>query len=315
MSGQRHPDGGQPDGRQPDNGHSDERHPDAAELAEYQAGLADGRRGRRLAAHVANCDRCTSYSDQLAAVSSALASAPVPPLPDAVESRITAALAAEAATKEPRHTAPRHLPGLGRSRRTHENTGPRPSRGDTPGPPRRARDGRRSSPAVLLSAAAAACLVLFGAVFGLIHLSSGSGSSSAASSAASAPVSRPEIAGPAAGGPDEGAAGSAEKATFTVTMSGTQYEPATLAAQVHARLAAKSPGTASPASAQLPTRAPNAALAGCVLHLTGQARPSLVDLATYQGKPAYVIAGPDHAWVVGPDCTASDPHLIASIGL
>jgi hypothetical protein len=40
-----------------------------------------------------------------------------------------------------------------------------------------------------------------------------------------------------------------------------------------------------------------------------------VDSATYQGKPVYVIAVPDHVWVVAPDCTASDPHLIRSIGL
>ena len=329
----------------------DERHPDAAALAEHQAGLADGRRGRRLAAHVANCARCTSVSDQLAAVSSALASAPVPPLPDAVGSRITAALAAEAGltaeaattgateavptgavptgavpaegpstdgpstTDEPRHAAPRHLPALRPSQRTRRNTGPRPSRGDASGPPRRARGGRRPRPAVLLSGAAAVCLVVLGAVFGLVHLSSGPSSPSAASGSQSAPVSGPEAA-PAAGGLAGGhAAGSAEKATFAVITSGTRYEPATLAAQVRAQLAAKSARTPSPASARLATTSPSVQLAACVLHLTGQVRPSLVDSATYQGNPAYVIAVPDHAWVVGPDCTASDPRLITSIGL
>jgi hypothetical protein len=153
-------------------------------------------------------------------------------------------------------------------------------------------------------------------VFGLTHLSSGPSSSSAASGSESAPASGPKIAGPAVGEPADGrAAGSAEQGTFAVTASGTHYEPATLAAQVHTELAAKSAGTPSPANAQLPSSTPYAALAGCVLHLTGQVQPSLVDWATYQGKPAYVIAVPDHAWVVGPDCTASDPHLIASIGL
>jgi anti-sigma factor ChrR (cupin superfamily) len=77
--------------------HSGERHPDTAALAEYRAGLTSGLRGKRLAAHVASCASCASVSDQLAAVSSALAAAPAPPLPDAVERRITAALATEAA--------------------------------------------------------------------------------------------------------------------------------------------------------------------------------------------------------------------------
>ena len=293
---------------QPNDGHQDERHPDATALAEYQAGLTDGRRGKRLAEHVANCARCATLSEQLGTVSSTLASAPLPPLPDAVESRITAALAAEAAlraeaatTGEPRHTA----------QRPRGRTGPRRSRGDASGPPR---GPRRLRPAVLVSGAAAGVLVLFGAVFGLIHLASGSSSPSAASSSQSVPFSGPNAAAPAAGGR---VGGSAEKGPFTITTSGTRYEPATLATQVRTLLAAKSAGLTLPsrASAQLPSGTSFATLSACVLHLTHQVRPSLVDWATYQGKPAYVIAVPDHAWVVGPDCTASDSHQIASIGL
>ena len=68
-----------------------QRHPDATALAEYKAGLTGGRRGwrpRRLAAHVASCASCASVNDQLAAVTTVLASAPEPAMPDAVESRI-----------------------------------------------------------------------------------------------------------------------------------------------------------------------------------------------------------------------------------
>jgi hypothetical protein len=178
-------------------------------------------------------------------------------------------------------------------------------------------------PAVLVSsAAAAACLVVLGAVFlfGLVHFSSGSSSSSAASSpqaplsAQAAAPAASGFAGAAAGGR---AAGSAEKPAFAVTQSGTRYEPATLAAQVRAQLAARNVGRISPSSASTQLPSPGSvsysALAACVLRLTGQARPSLVDWATYQGKPVYVIAVPDHAWVV--DCAASDSHLIKSIGL
>jgi hypothetical protein len=41
----------------------------------------------------------------------------------------------------------------------------------------------------------------------------------------------------------------------------------------------------------------------------------LVDRATYQSQPVYVIAVPDKAWVVGVGCTASDPGLITTVGL
>jgi hypothetical protein len=279
---------------------SEQRHPDATALAEYQAGLAGGRRGRRLAAHVASCTGCASVSDQLAAVSSALASAAVPPLPDAVERRITAALAAEAApaTEGTRHVTPRQ------------------SRGDGPLRPARPRSRRgiwRIRPAVLISAAAA-CLVLFGVVYllGPGHSPAGPASSSAAGSSASSPAAGAAAPLPAAGSkavPGREPAFSEGRPAFLVTASGNRYERATLAAQVRAELAARSAG--GPGS---PT-APSAALAACVLHLTGNVPPTLVDWATYQGKPAYVIAVADHAWVVGPDCTASHPDVITSTGL
>ena len=64
---------------------SRQRHPDAEALARYQAGDVDGFRGRRLAAHVADCARCASVTDDLAAVSTLLASVPAPSMPDAVE--------------------------------------------------------------------------------------------------------------------------------------------------------------------------------------------------------------------------------------
>ena len=277
--------------------HRERRHPDATAIAEYRAGLAGGRRGRRLAAHVAGCARCASVSDQLAAVSSALSSAPAPPLPDSVERRITAALAT--ATAPAREAAPATETTPARSR--HRVWRLRP---------------------VLAVSATAACLVLAGVVYlvGFTGSPAGPVSSSAAGSSASSPLAG--VAAPAAG---SAPANSAAKAAFLVTASGTRYEPATLAAQVRAQLAAHG-STPAPASsralqgAQRPSSAaagavPSAALTGCVLHLTKQVAPTLVDRATYQGQPAYVIAVPDRVWVVGPDCTASNPDLITSIGL
>ena len=294
-------------------------HPDATALAEYRAGLTGGRRARRLAAHVASCASCASVNDQLAAVTTVLASAPEPAMPDAVESRIIAALATEAAlvTETPHDTEAAH--GTAAKR----DTALRPVGGDGGGSRRRpgGRSGRSGPgnrwlrPAVLASAAAA-CLVLLGGVYGIAHLSSGSSSSSAASSAAGSAAAGSESS-PLAGAQAPGThtrlepADSGQAAAFAVTASGTNYQSATLAQQVRAQLA-RPAKTAASAAAEA---APSAQLSACVLHLTGQMRPSLVDRATYEGKPAYVIAVPNWAWVVGTGCTASNPELIASVGL
>jgi hypothetical protein len=291
-------------------------HPDATALAEYRAGLTGGRRARRLAAHVASCADCASVNDQLAAVTTVLASAPEPAMPDAVESRIMAALATEAALV----TEASPVTEAAHSTAAKRDTALRPVGGDGGGSRRRP-GGRRSGPGnrwlrpAVLASAAAACLVLFGGVYGITQLSSGSSSSSAASSAAGTAAAGSEssaVAGAQAPGthtrlePADGASA----ATFTVAASGTNYLPATLALQVRAQLA-------RPAKTALPAAeaAPSAQLSACVLHLTGQRRPSLVDRATYQGKPAYVIAVTNRAWVVGTGCTASNPELIASVGL
>ena len=294
-------------------------HPDPTALAEYKAGLTGGRRARRLAAHVASCASCASVNDQLAAVTTVLASAPEPAMPDAVESRIIAALATEAAlvTDTPHDTEAAHDTAAKR------DTALRPVGGDGGGSRRRpgGRSGRSGPgnrwlrPAVLASAAAA-CLVLFGGVYGIAHLSSGSSSSSAASSAAGTAAAGSESS-PLAGAQAPGThtrlepADGGQAAAFAVTASGTNYQSATLAQQVRAQLA-RPAKTAAPPAAE---GAPSAQLSACVLHLTGQMRPSLVDRATYQGKPAYVIAVPNWAWVVGTGCTASNPELIASVGL
>ena len=290
-----------------------QRHPDATALAEYRAGLTGGRRARRLAAHVASCGHCASVNDQLARVTTALASAPDPAMPDAVERRIMAALATEASrAAEASLTAETPL-----ATETPQGTGA--ARDTAARRPDQRRPGSRNRwlrPAMLASAAAA-CLVLFGGVYGIAHLSSGSSSSSAASSAAGSAAAGSEsspLAGEAPGTHTglEPANGAQRPATFTVTASGTSYQPATLAAQVRALLTLP-----TRAAAALPAEeaAPSAQLAGCVLHLTGQMRPSLVDRATYQGRPVYVIAVTNWAWVVGTGCTASNPELIASVGL
>src|SRR5690242_21785517 len=99
---------------------SEQRHPDTEALAEYRAGLIGGLRRGRVAAHVAGCAQCASVSERLDAVGSMLASVPAPAVPDEVERRITAALAAEATARQSaaplagprrhrRHRRPRRL--------------------------------------------------------------------------------------------------------------------------------------------------------------------------------------------------------------
>jgi hypothetical protein len=280
-------------------------HPDTEVLARHQASLIGGFRGRRLAAHVAGCARCASVSDQLAAVGPVLASVPAAPMPDAVERQITAALAAEAATRQAAAGQAAAVSG-----------GPRRPR---------ARGFRLAMAAI----PAAACLLLAG--LGYLLSQTGSSTSSSAASAA-APASRPSgVSAPAAAGravePTKGAKPmfSQPGAPFLVIASGISYQKATLGAQVRGELdsnAGSSSATFSPqssgnqaAASGSAGSAPSRTLAGCVLYLTGNAPPRLVDKATYEGMPAYVIATADKAWVVGRGCTASHPDLITSVTL
>jgi len=72
-------------------------HLDTDVLAEFRAGLITGRRGTRIAAHLAGCGRCTVVDEQLAGVRSLLASVPAPAMPDSVARRLDTVLAAEVA--------------------------------------------------------------------------------------------------------------------------------------------------------------------------------------------------------------------------
>jgi len=175
----------------------------------------------------------------------------------------------------------------------------------------------------------AACLLLAGFGYLLSNIggsSSSSGAVSAASpsSAASAPAAAPAPAAPglpAEGGGSAGSVpgafepaagpspGSGGRTGFVVTASGTRYQRATLGLQVRHQMALQA---ASRSAEGQPTEgqraaagsAPSPSLAACVRRLTGNEPPSLVDRATYEGRPAYVIAVPARAWVVGLDCTA-----------
>lgn len=256
-------------------------------------------------------------------VSAYLASVPAPVLPDAVEARISAALAAEAAARAERPVPAGSAPVDGA-----RNLGPAPARARVRR--RRGGDGPRRRFRVrpqVVGGSLVTCLLLAVLGFALSHasFSSSSSSSPAAGSAAKPAEASSAAASSAAGAAGAGSAAGPQYAgagsSFVVTASGTKYQRATLAEQVRTRLAAggthAAGGTTVPGASASATSAavPSQALRGCVLHLTDGVPPRLVDRATYEGEPAYVIASSNRIWVVGPGCTAAKTEVVASVPL
>ena len=266
----------------------------------------------------------TEAEARLSEVAAYLASVPVPVLPDAVEARIDAALAAEAAGSHALGPAPARARVRRHSVRRHSGGS-------------RSRRSFLRRPVVTVGSLVL-CLLLAGLGFTLARGSTPQTESSAASSATagSSFAAGSSSAGSRAAGiaPAAPAASPAESrpqyagsaSSFLITASGTRYERATLSQQVRTRLSAEgaagSPGASIPAASASSASAgaavgaaPSAALRGCVLHLTGDVPPRLVDRATYQGEPAYVIASSTRVWVVGLGCTATKTELIVSVAL
>ena len=154
-----------------------------------------------------------------------------------------------------------------------------------------------------------------------------SGNGLGKSSAGSGAVSAAPASSAAAPAASASAPAIVSAAGFRVIQTGTSYQRATLAqqaqAQVRAAQARESGPTAVPsatssssAASTVPgairTYTPGAQLRACVLAVTGGVPPEVVDRATYQGTPAYIIASASHVWVVGLGCTAATPQVIAS---
>jgi hypothetical protein len=278
-------------------------HLDTSVLAEYRAGLITGRRGARVAAHLAECERCAALSGQLAEVSVLLASVPGPAMPDSVAQRLDTVLAAEAAK---RHDSERS--GVRAPR--HGNRGPRRSRRD------------RFRFVTLRVLAPAAIVVAVAAVgYSLTHLSgptNTSAASSAAKPAASAAASllpRSEAEGnvPAHNAnPQEKPSPSATG--FRVISSPTNYLRSTLVHQLQtARQARAATGTGQPATRQID------ACVSRVTHGTSPGIPELVERARFEGQRAIVIiasSGNDYmAWITRPSCSATSSDVLAQTAL
>jgi hypothetical protein len=276
-------------------------HLDTDVLAEFRAGLITGRRGTRIAVHLAGCDRCTALDDQLAGVSALLASVPAPAMPDRVAQRLDTVLAAEVARRD----YPERTQGDS-SRESGTRDRPAANRGF-----------RLLSLRVL---APVAVVLLAAGGYGVSRMIS-PGNPPAISSAgrAAAPLSSAASSSAASAGSAARSAGGAlvpaagprrvSAATLRVAISPTNFSssPATLKHQVETDLGVPlAPRTTQPASSLVQ---------GCVQHVAGGHALVRIESAHFEGRPATLIVArtgqDDTAWIAGPDCSATNPHVLA----
>jgi hypothetical protein len=284
-------------------------HVDTEALALCADGLLGRRRSARIRAHVARCPECAAAQARLAEIPSLLAQVPSPALPPVIAARLDAALSAEAARRAAQAPGlvPDHAPDL---------AGPARSPDAVPGPRAPRRRGLRL-PVAARVLAVAGVLVVAGGVGYVVAQSSPPPSTSSAPGAAPAPApsteARPDFRAPALGG-----------GTFTVTHSGTRYQPHTFAAQAAGVLAHSPTGLSRPASQSGQSGHVSPVLTGCVIKVVGAERAGevkLVDQARYQGHPATIIvvaataAQPGMVYVAGSPCSASDARILAQAPL
>jgi hypothetical protein len=273
-------------------------HLDTDVLAEFRAGLITGRRGAKIAAHLAGCDHCAALDDRLTGVSALLASVPAPVMPDSVAQRLDTVLAAEAAKRNyPERTAADRSP----DRETHDRpAGHRGSR------LLRLRVLAPVAVAVVLLAAGGYGLSLIGGGPARQAASSSAGSGANSSSASSAAKSASRAYAPAA---PISVAPTARPARMPVNLpfvtSHTNFLPATLKQQVETALRAP----------RGPTQPVSAPMRKCVQTVAGGASLVLVESARYKGQPATIIVARESngymAWVAGPGCS----HVLATATL
>jgi hypothetical protein len=306
------------------------RHVGAQTLAGFRHGDLSPRRTSRIYAHLAGCARCRELNSDLAGVTTLLAAAQPPPIPEHLATRIQTALAAEAAMRAAQTAAgevgteaapPAPAPPGGRSPR-HERPGHARRR---PLPP-----GLSSPLALRTAAAAAAVVVIAGGAYEVVqHV----GSSSPARSTPGAGAARvPRTAGPlitSGAAPGLHYLHDGRQASITPVTTSVNFTPANLRSEVSSELsrhgAVKAAGSAAAAPAAQPTpsyaQSYGSALQDCVNRIAAGHQVLLVEIARYQGAPATVIvtvssgADPEQAWVVGPGCSAGRSDVLAHVTL
>ncbi|HXP54211.1 MAG TPA: hypothetical protein VN847_04620 [Streptosporangiaceae bacterium] len=292
-------------------------HVDADVLAELSAGLISGKRATRIHAHLAGCPHCARLSAGLNEISSMLASVSSPAMPEHVTRRLNAALAQEAAQRSAPAVTDRPAARSG-------------SDGAAAGvlsfrSPRGRRRGFTSPATARAFAAAAAVCVVAGGSYAAVELSSnGPAPSSGHSQAGARPrssVSSGSAALPFLGQPLPGGSAGTDVLSFKVINSGTAYRTATLGTQISTELSKGVVNGPNRSSGAMSLHAPSTQQYGCVMDVTGDVEPALVDSATYNGRPATIIAlahvgnQVGQAWVVGSACSADNTDILAHVTL
>jgi hypothetical protein len=290
-------------------------HVDANVLAELSAGLISGKRATRIHAHLAGCQQCARLSAGLTEIAALLASVPSPAMPESVTRQLQATLTREAAERSARVTAPAQATSGGGSDRVL------PFRGNTV----RVRRGFKGPVAARVFAAAAAACVVAAGGYTVAQLTSGgsapsSGHNQAGAVAGSGASSRP-AALPFIGLTPAHGSGGANVLSFKVINSGIDYQFATLSSQIKGELGhATALGPARSSGAKF-LQAPSTQQYACVMDVTGDIEPAMVDSARYNGSPATIIALAhvgnqlSQAWVVGPSCSADNPDILKHVTL
>ena len=292
-------------------------HADAETLAAFREELLSRRKAARVSAHLVACSRCAELDAQLTEVSALLTTSTTPPMPDALNARIEAAIAAEAAVLAA--TAVDGVAAADGAGADRAGAGP-PDRAARPSPPAGGPGRRRLAPRV--AAVAAAVLVVAGGGYGVARLLSGSpeATSSASSGSAASPAFRENSKAPpgpsgALRAPGEGTSGSSPSHPLVVS-SGTNYQRGQLEAQVNAVLTRYGATGSVPSAAG--QHAPSVPRPPCVADVTGGKRALLVDKAQYQGRPATIIVIPGaasgtlRALVVDGRCQAATGRVLAT---
>jgi nucleotide-binding universal stress UspA family protein len=290
-------------------------HLDTDVLAEFRAGLITGRRSARIGAHLASCGRCTALDEQLAGVSSVLASVPAPAMPDSVARRLDMVLAAEVAQRD---TAQREAVLQDRAERADGD-----SARESPAPRRPGGNRGFRLLALRVLAPAAAVVVLAAGGYGLSRINLGSSTESSASAGSAAQGAVPSAAASAKSGgsvnaPKAGPARGAvsrpqgiSAAGIAVVTGHANLSRADLGQQVRAALNV-------PPSART-TRAATSTERGCVLGLIGRQQLELVESVSFEGSPAILVVARtgarDTAWVAAPGCTATHRHVLDTTSL
>jgi hypothetical protein len=276
-------------------------HLDTDVLAEFRAGLITGRRGTRIAVHLAGCDRCTALDDRLAGVSALLASVPAPAMPDRVAQRLDTVLAAEVARRD--------YPERAQGDSSRES-----------GTRDRAAANRGFRLLSLRVLAPVAVVLLAAGGYGVSRMiSPGNPPTTSAAGSAAVPASSAASAGSAASpGRAARSAGGAlvpavrphpASAASRVVISQANFSssPAMLKHQVETELAVPvTSRTTQPASSLVQ---------GCVQRMVGGYKLVRVESAHFEGRPATLIVArtgqDDTAWIAGPDCSATNRHVLA----